>query len=213
MALDPIDYAVISQALIAAAREMGAKLIRSAYSTIVREARDCSAALLDRHGNVIAQAELIPMQLGPIGATFAPCAKLYPVETLVEGDFFVNNDPFNGGQHLQDVFIFHPIFYEGAVVGFRATVAHHLDLGGGSPGLNPRPSDAYQAALLSPPTKSNMARDWNGGILERIVTANVRVPSQTIGDFNAQIAANAIGAARIQQLCAKYGAETVTATM
>src|SRR5689334_4424670 len=162
MPLDPIDYAVISQALIAAAREMGAKLIRSAYSTIVREARDCSAALLDRRGNVVAQAELIPMQLGPIGATFAPCIERYPVETLQEGDFFVNNDPYHGGQHLQDVFIFHPIFHGGAVVGFSATVAHHLDLGGGSPGLNTSASDVYQEGLLIPPTKFNMERDWNG---------------------------------------------------
>jgi N-methylhydantoinase B len=213
MALDPIDYAVVSQALIAAAREMGAKLIRSAYSTIVREARDCSAALLDRHGNVVAQAELIPMQLGPIGATFAPCIERYPVETLREGDFFVNNDPYHGGQHLQDVFIFHPIFYAGDVVGFSATVAHHLDLGGGSPGLNTSASDVYQEGLLIPPTKFNMERDWNGGPLERIVAANIRVPAQTIGDFNAQIAANAIGAARVTQLCDKYGAATVTATM
>src|SRR6476469_1054672 len=174
MALDPIDYAVISQALIAAAREMGAKLIRSAYSTIVREARDCSAALLNRQGNVIAQAELIPMQLGPIGATFAPCAKLYPVETLREGDFFVNNDPYHGGQHLQDVFIFHPIFHGGEVVGFSATVAHHL--GVGSPGLNTSASDVYQEGLLIPPTKFSMERDWNGGALERIVAANIRVP-------------------------------------
>jgi len=213
MSLDPVDYAVISQALIAAAREMGAKLIRSAYSTIVREARDCSAALLDRDGNVVAQAELIPMQLGPIGATFAPCTALYPVETLVDGDFFVNNDPFNGGQHLQDVFIFHPIFVAGVIVGFSATVAHHLDLGGGSPGLNTSASDVYQEGLLIPPTKFNMARDWNGGILERIIRANIRVPDQTIGDFNAQIAANAIGAARLQQLCEKYSVAAVIGTM
>ncbi|MCK6458193.1 MAG: hydantoinase B/oxoprolinase family protein, partial [Phycisphaerae bacterium] len=113
MALDPIDYAVISQSLQAAAREMGVKLIRSAYSTILREARDGSAALLDRHGNVIAQAELIPMQLGPIGATIKPCLALHPAETLREGDFLINNDPFQGGQHLQDVFIFTPIFFEG----------------------------------------------------------------------------------------------------
>lgn len=213
MTLDPIDYAVISQALIAAAREMGAKLIRSAYSTIVREARDCSAALLDRHGNVVAQAELIPMQLGPIGATIAPCLALYPVETLREGDFFVNNDPYNGGQHLQDVFIFHPIFVAGEVIGFSATVAHHLDLGGGSAGLNTSAGDVYQEGLLIPPTKFNMARDWNGGVLERIVSANIRVPDQTIGDFNAQIAANAIGVARIQQLCLKYSAPAVVETM
>ena len=72
MALDPVDYAVISQGLIAAAREMGVKLIRSAYSTILREAQDGSAALMDRDGNVVSQAELIPMQLGPMKATRSP---------------------------------------------------------------------------------------------------------------------------------------------
>jgi N-methylhydantoinase B len=213
MTVDPIDYAVVSQALLAAAREMGAKLIRSAYSTIVREARDASAALLDRDGNVVAQAELIPMQLGPIGATIGPCLALHPADTLREGDFFINNDPFQGGQHLQDVFIFSPIFFDGKVVGFGATVAHHLDLGGGSPGLNTSATDVYQEGLIFPPSRYNLDRDWNGGALERLVRANIRVPDQTIGDFNAQIAANAIGAARVRQLCEKYGAGTVTAVM
>src|SRR4029079_15191803 len=78
MSVNPIDYAVISQALIAAAREMGAKLIRSAYSTILRETRDGSAGLMDRHGNTVAQAELIPMQLGPIGETLRACPQRHP---------------------------------------------------------------------------------------------------------------------------------------
>ncbi len=143
MTLDPVDYAIISQALIAAAREMGAKLVRSAYSTVLREARDGSAALLDARGNTVAQAELIPMQLGTIGHIFQPCAALYPVETLEEDDFFAINDPYSGGQHLQDVFLFHPIFVAGTVIGFSASVAHHLDLGGGSPGLNPFAADVY----------------------------------------------------------------------
>ena len=81
MTLDPVDYAIISQAIIAAAREMGAKLVRSAYSTVLREARDGSAALLDAQGNTVAQAELIPMQLGTIGHIFKPCAALYPLDT------------------------------------------------------------------------------------------------------------------------------------
>jgi len=213
MNLDPTDYAVISQALIAAAREMGAKLIRSAYSTIVREARDCSAALLDRAGNVVAQAEFIPMQLGPMAATFAPCAALYPIETLVEGDFYINNDPYNGGQHLPDVFIFQPIFVDRQVIAFSATIAHHLDLGGGSAGLNASASDVHQEGLIIPPTKWNMKRDWNGGSFERLVKANIRVPQQTIGDFDAQMAANAIGEARVRQLCAKYGVAAVVSAM
>lgn len=211
--LDPVDYAVISQGLIAAAREMGAKLIRSAYSTIVREASDASAALLDRDGNVIAQAELIPMQLGPMAGTFKACADLFPVESLQEGDFYINNDPFEGGQHLQDVFIYSPIFVDGDVVGFAGTVAHHLDLGGGNPGLNAAAADVHAEGFIFPPSKYNMDRDWNGGPLERLVAANIRVPSQTIGDFNAQFAANAIGSHRVQQLCRKYGADVVKATM
>ena len=87
--------------------------MRSAYSTVLREARDGSAALLDAHGNTVAQAELIPMQLGTIGHIFRPCAALYPVDDIAaEGDFFAINDPYSGGQHLPDVFLFHPIFFD-----------------------------------------------------------------------------------------------------
>lgn len=213
MKLDPVDYAVISQALIAAAGEMGAKLIRSAYSTIVREARDASAGLMDRDGNVVAQAELIPMQLGPMAATFKPCAERYPVETLEEGDFYVNNHPFEGGQHLQDVFIFTPIFYHGAVIGFGASVAHHLDLGGGNPGLNAAATDVYSEGVLIPPMKLNYKRDWSGGPFEQMMWANIRVPDLTIGDFNAQFAANSIAVKRVRDLCDKYGADAVRETM
>ena len=207
--LGPIDYAVISQALIASAREMGVKLIRSAYSTILREARDGSAGLMDRFGNTVAQAELIPMQLGPIGETLRACLRRHPVETLKEGDFLINNDPFEGGQHIPDVFIFTPIFVAGRVVGFGASVAHHLDLGGGAPGLNIHASDVYQEGLRFPPSKYDFQRDWNGGSFERLVTANVRVPDLTIGDFNAQFAANAIGVMRVKQLCERYGTDKV----
>jgi N-methylhydantoinase B len=211
--LDPVDYAVISQGLIAAAREMGVKLVRSAYSTIVREASDASAALLDRDGSVVAQAELIPMQLGPMRDTFLACASRFPVDELEEGDFYINNDPFEGGQHLQDVFIYSPIFVAGELVGFAGTVAHHLDLGGGNPGLNATAADVHAEGLLFPPSRYNHARDWSGGPLERLVARNIRVPAQTIGDFNAQFAANAIGAARVRQLCERYGTDTVRATM
>lgn len=213
MRVDPVDQAVITQGVIAAAKEMGVKLVRSAYSPVVREANDCSAALLDRHGNVVAQAELIPMQLGPIGTTFQPCAELYPPETLEEGDFYINNDPYHGGQHVPDVFLFSPIFHEGVLVGFSASVAHHLDLGGGAPGLNPEATDVHQEGIIFPPSKYNLKRDWNGGPFERLVRANIRVPEQTIGDFNAQFAANGIGARRVRDLCARFGSETVMAAM
>lgn len=213
MTLDPVDYAVISQALLAAAREMGTKLVRSAYSNIVREARDASCAILDAEGNIVAQSEMVPMQLGSMNTTLKACLALYPPQTLVEDDFLVNNHPFHGGQHLQDVFLFRPVFVDGALVAFVGSTAHHLDLGGGSAGLNALATDVFQEGLLLPPMKFSLSRDWNGGIFERLLAANIRVPDQTLGDFNAQFAAKAIGLERVRQLCAKYGTATVRATM
>jgi len=212
-ALDPVDYAVISQGLIAAAQEMGVKLIRSAYSPIIRDVGDASAAILDRDGNVVAQAELCPIHLGPMAASFKPCTDLYPVDALAKGDFYINNDPFRGGQHLQDVYIYSPIFVDGEVVAFAGTVAHHLDLGGGNAGINNAAADVHAEGIIFPPSKYNFDRDWNGGPLERLVTANIRVPVQTIGDLNAQFAANAVGTRRVQQLFEKYGADVVKSTM
>lgn len=209
-----VDQAIITQALIAAAHEMGVKLIRSAHSTIVREAEDCSSAILDAKGNVVAQSELIPLQLGSIAHTFGPCAAVTPPETLREGDFYITNDPYNGGQHLPDVFLFSPIFVAGRLIGFSATVAHHIDLGGGAPGLNPNATDVHQEGIIFPPSRWNLERDWrNDGALQRMVRANIRMPDHTIGDFEAQFAANQIGIERVRDLCAKHGTERVESAM
>lgn len=209
--LDATDYAIISQALIAAAREMGMKLIRSAYSAILREARDGATALLDRSGNVIAQSELIPMHLGTMGDVIRPCLEIYPVDTLEDGDFLISNDPYRGGQHLNDIFIFSPIFFDGRVVAFAGACAHHLDIGG--VGETRIGLDLYSEGLRLPPLKFNIDRDWNGGALERLIGANVRVSDQILGDLNAQFAANAVGVMRVGALCAKYGVESIVQTM
>lgn len=213
MSLDPVDYAVISQSLIAASAEMGTKLVRSAYSTIVREANDAAAAILDANGNTVCQAELIPVQLGSLTATFQPCARLYPPRELREGDFYITNDPYNGGQHLPDIFLFTPILFNGMLIGFAATVAHHIDVGGGAPGLNMSARELIQEGLIIPPSRFNLERDWNGGPFETLIAANIRVPDQTIGDLNAQFAGNGIGAIRVKQLCGRYGADYVLETM
>ena len=211
--VSPVDQAVITRALLAGAHEMGAKLIRSAHSPIVREAQDCSAALLDRRGEVVAQAELIALQLGSITHTFRPCLELYDLEDIGPDDFFINNDPYHGGQHLPDIFLFSPVFYDNALVGFSATVVHHIDLGGGAPGLNPKAGDIHQEGLVFPPTRYSFSCDWNGGAFERFIASNVRMPDATIGDLNAQFAANAIGAERICELCRKFGPDTLDAAM
>lgn len=213
MTLDPADYAVISQALISATREMGIKLMRSAYSSIVRDANDAASALLDAVGRAVCQGELNPVQLGSMSATFSHCAKRYPLDILREGDFFVTNDPYHGGQHLPDIFIFSPILLDNQLLGFAGTVAHHIDIGGGAPGLNMSARELLQEGMVLPPTKWNLERDWNGGSFEQLLAANIRVPDQTIGDINAQFAANAVGAARVRQLAIKYGTDNVRATM
>jgi N-methylhydantoinase B len=213
MPVNPFDNAIISQSILAAAREMGIKLIRSAYSTILREASDGSAAIANLRGDIVAQAELIPIQLGPIGITLKRCLERYPVESIGPDDFMITNDPYSGGQHLPDVYIFCPIFYREKLIGFSASVAHQIDFGGGAPGLDTGASDIYQEGLRLPPTRWSQSRDWNGGPLEQLIRANIRVPDLTIGDMNAMFAANAIAAARLVQLCDKYGEPTVTDVM
>jgi N-methylhydantoinase B len=211
--LSAIDFAVISQAIQAAAQEAGLKLVRAAHSTILREAQDGSAALLDRHGNVIALAELIPIQLGTMGVTLRACLARCGIDELKEGDFLINNDPYEGGQHLQDIFIFTPIFIDGKVIGFGGSVAHHLDIGGGMAGLNMGATEVFQEGLRIPPARFSLDRDWNGGSLERLFAANFRVPNETIGDMNAQFAANNVAAVRVKELAAKYGVDKVLACM
>ena len=213
MAVSPVDQAVITRALIAAADEMGVKLIRSAHSPVVREAQDCSAAIMDREGRVVAQADLIPIQLGSVTHTFRACLEQHPLDTLEEGDFLINNDPYAGGQHLPDIFLFSPIFLDGVLIGVTATVVHHIDLGGGAPGLNPNAGDVHEEGITFPPSRYSVERDWKGGPFERLVRANVRMPEATIGDINAQFAANAVGGERLKDLCRKFGTDTVFTAM
>lgn len=213
MSLSALDFAIISQAIVSISREMGAKLIRSAFSTIVREAQDCSAAILDRHGNLVAQAAGNPMQIGSMGTTMRACLDLYPPETLTADDFLVNNSPYHGGQHLQDIYFFNPVFFEGELVAFCGSIAHHLDVGGGVAGLNASATEIYQEGIQLPPARFSMSRDWNGGGFERLLATNVRVPDQTIGDCNAQFAGNAIGAQRLARLCRQYGVASVLEAM
>jgi len=213
MKLSRVDQSIITRALVAATHEMGVKLIRSAHSPIVREAQDCSAALMDANGKVVAQAELTPIQLGSITHTFSHCLELFPPEMMKDGDFLINNDPYHGGQHLPDIFIFSPIFFDGNLLGFSASVVHHIDLGGGAPGLNPDAGDIHQEGLVFPPSLYNLNHDWNGGPLERFIGANVRMPDATIGDLNAQFAANLIGAKRLIALAGRYGVKRLNEAM
>jgi len=213
--MNPVDYAIISQALLSAAREMGIALYRSAYSSVVRDGKDASTGILDADGNAVAQSdELIPILVGSLSITFRSCAARYPVSKLKEGDFYICNHPYHGAHHLQDIVIFVPIFLEGTVVAFSAAVAHHLDIGGGAPGVNASSSDYFQEGLVIPPSRYNLDDDWNNdGPLRHFIGANIRVPEATLGDIDSQFAACAVGAARVREMCEKYGVPTVSAAM
>jgi N-methylhydantoinase B len=210
---DAATLSIFGKALAAAAQEMGINLIRAAYSTVVREARDCSAALLDPQGNVIAQAEMIPMMLAALGECFAACAARFPVAEVRPGEAYILNDPYAGGHHLNDIILFTPIFYRDELIGFSGSLAHHLDIGGGAPGANSRATDTYQEGLRIPPMKVDVARDWQNpnGLLRQMITANVRTPDKTTGDINAQFAANDTGHRRLCEVAGRYGTDGLRA--
>ena len=211
--LDPTTIAIIARGLHAAAEEMGMNLVRSAFSTVVREARDCSTALLDAQGNIVAQAEMIPMQTAALSMSFKAAMARLDLANAAPGEAVVMNDPYHGGQHLNDIILFTPVFADGAILGWAGSTAHHLDIGGGSAGVNTRATDLIQEGLVLPPILFDVERDWNGGALETIFAANIRMPEIGVGDMNAQFAANYIGARRVRELAAKYGREELWQAM
>lgn len=212
--ISPADQAVIGQALMSTAREMGAKLYRSAFSPIVRDGKDASTGIMDATGAAVAQSdELIPVLVGSLSITLRHCMEAYPPERLEEGDFYITNHPYRGAHHLQDILIFMPIFVEGRIIGYAAAVAHHLDIGGGAPGLNSSATDLYGEGLIIPPARWHHRRDWQEGNLRGMIAANIRVPEQTIGDIESQFAACFTGIARVCELCARHGTATVEAAM
>jgi len=212
--LDPANFNIISQAFISLTKEMNVNLIKAAYSTIIREVQDASAAFLDIEGNVIAQSSSNAIHLNSIGSAFRGCMEKHPLSEIQEDDILINNDPYHGGQHLPDIFLFSPIFYKGTLIGFAGSVGHHLDVGGGgASSLNPLATDIYSEGFVIPAIKLSHFTNFNEGIFSEIFRSNVRVPQKTLGDLNAQLAANRTGIKRVLKLVEKYGVELVLEVM
>lgn len=212
-AIDPVTLNVIGTALAAIPREMAANLRRAAFSSVVREARDFSVALLDAEGNVAAQAEAIPIMTAGISHAFRGLEQEIDLDSLTADDAMLMNDPFSGGQHLQDLYLFIPVFYGQRRVGFAAAVAHHVDVGGARAGLNAEATEIYQEGLRLPLARFSVSRDWHGGFVEKIIANNVRVPAIVIGDLNAQFAANATAVSRFTDVLDRYGLDTTLQAM
>jgi N-methylhydantoinase B len=207
--------AVLKAGLDAVCREMAVNLRRSATSSIVREARDFSVALTDRKGEVISQAECIPIMTAGISLAFAGLEEKVDLSTLTEDDAIIMNDPFSGGQHLQDIYLLQPIIWEGEVIAFGATTAHHVDLGGMHAGISTQATEIYQEGLRMPFSRFSISRDWQSpnGFVRQVIGANVRVPDSVIGDMNAQFAANATAKRRVVELADRYGTDDLLSAM
>ena len=205
--IDPVTLEVLRNQFESAADEMGQTLIRGAYSPNIKERRDCSTALFDAEGRMIAQAEHIPVHLGAMPEAVDAVLTCDPQP----GDVFVLNDPFRGGTHLPDVTMVSPIAPDDGIVGYAVSRAHHADIGGMTPGSMPAGArEIYQEGLRLPPI-----RLVEGGSIREdirsLILANVRNPGERKADLRAQLAANERAETRVASLFEEHGRETVLA--
>ncbi len=208
MNIDPITLEVLTQALISTVREMRATVCRTANSVAIYDAKDFSCGLFDPASQVIAQSEDIGSHIVPMPwSVRATMKKLGP--SIVPGDIIILNDPYSGGTHLNDVTIVYPVFREGKLIFFPAVRAHWSDVGGMVPGsMSGKATDIYQEGIRIPPMKIVEAGKTNEAVLE-LMLANMRVPEERLGDFNASLAACRVAERRINEICDKYGVDTL----
>jgi N-methylhydantoinase B/oxoprolinase/acetone carboxylase alpha subunit len=192
--VDPAALQVLIARLTGIAAEMGAVLRRAAFSPNIKERADCSAALFTAGGELLVQAEHIPVHLGSMPASVRAAIDAFG-PALRPGDQVVLNDPFAGGTHLNDITLVAPAFDGGGrLVGWAANRAHHADVGGMAPGsIPPDATEVHQEGLRIPPVLL-------GPAVEAILLANSRTPDERRGDLDAQAGANAVGVARLAAL-------------
>ncbi|BBK40706.1 hydantoinase B/oxoprolinase [Allostella vacuolata] len=203
-ALDPITFAVVKNAMDAIVDEIAYTVIRTAKSEIVKDVMDYSAAICDARGEMVAQAKTIAQHLGAIPEAMASVQARW-AGRIAPGDAIILNDPYLGGMHLPDIFMFHPVFHEGAVLAWIVVICHHTDVGGRVPGSNAADStEIFQEGLRLPPLKLFEAGRINE-TLEAVIAINVRVPDRVLGDLHAQHAACQVGAREIGRMIQRYG--------
>ena len=206
--VDPVRFEVIRNALLAITEEMGATLRRAAYSTNIKTRGDFSCAFFDRELRTIAQAFAQPSHLGSLAHIVPRAIKTYGAEKLAPGDGILINDPYLGGVHLNDITLVTPVFHDGALLGYVANIAHHVDVGGGAPGSIGVSSEIYQEGLVIPPIRFVKGGQIDPDIFA-LIRSNFRGTREISGDFRAQTAANRLGAQRLEALVAQHGAATL----
>ncbi len=190
--MNAADLQILISRLTGVAEEMGAVLRRAAFSPNIKERADCSAALFTPAGELLVQAEHIPVHLGSMPASVQAALDVFG-DHIRPGDQVVLNDPFAGGTHLNDLTLVAPCFVDGRLVGWAANRAHHADVGGMAPGSIPAAAtEVYQEGLRIPPVLLTDA-------VEAILCANSRTPDERRGDLDAQRGANVVGVARLAE--------------
>jgi N-methylhydantoinase B len=203
VSLDAVTLQVLVGALGAACDEMGAVLIRASHSANIKERRDCSTALFDARGELVMQAEHIPVHLGSMPDAVAAITS----REQREGGLWILNDPFDGGTHLPDITLIEPLFASERLLGFAASRAHHADVGGPTPGSMPADSTRLdEEGVVIPPTAVEE------GTLSELAN-RMRNPEQRLADLRAQRAALAVGARRLTELVRRQGEPTVRTGM
>lgn len=207
--VDPVTFTIVWDRFQAITEEMGKTLERTGKSEAVCAGQDYSTALCDRDGQVIAQGNFSPAHLGSMPYAVRETLEYYDKSELEPGDSIILNDAFMGSGHMPDVFLITPIFIDGAVEGFTATVAHHVDIGGMTPGSQAvEATEVYQEGLRFFPTRiirNGEIEDW----FERLVEANVRIPETMIGDIQAQQNALHRGRTIFEDLVDEYGLDVL----
>lgn len=206
--IDPVDVEIVGNYLVSAVREMGTTLRRTAYSTILRESMDCSTALFDPAGQLVAQADHVPSHQGSLALAARRVAQTVPLEP---DDVVILNHPYEGGTHHPDIIIVKPVHDGDVLVALSAALGHHIDVGGRSPGsISSDARDVFEEGLIIPVMKLYR----RGRLVDEILTlvaANIRVPEKTLGDIRAEVAAVTVGERRYLELVARYGRERLAA--
>lgn len=205
---DPIEFELFKNSIFSIADEMAVTITRTTYSGVLKDNMDFSTAFADADGKMVAQGLTLPGHLGSIPTALAATMRHYG-DTMVPGDVFIMNDPFDGGMHLPDIFVFKPIYRDGVRLAFAATICHHTDVGGRVAGSNASDStEIYQEGLRIPPLKFYEAGKRNETVV-KFIEKNVRVPVKVMGDLRAQLAACNSGEKQFLDLVDRYGVDKI----
>ena len=210
--LDPVEAYIIYRAMFSACEQMDITLRHTAYSTIINVGKDYSCGVFTADARLVAQACNCAVHLASMHYSVEACVREFGIEQLAQGDLLAVSDPYRGGTHLPDLTIVRPVFYNDELVMFAANRAHHIDVGGASPGSFPISEEIFSEGIRIPPVKYYTRDRVNREVME-LVLANVRAPKEYWGDVEAQAASDRIGERHLEALFEKHGRDKVMAAV